>query len=45
MSLARKIMAVGGATLLSRLLGFARDIGVAALLGAGVLADAYFAAT
>jgi putative peptidoglycan lipid II flippase len=45
MSLARKITAVGGATLLSRLLGFARDVGVAALLGAGALADAYFAAT
>jgi putative peptidoglycan lipid II flippase len=45
MSLARKIAAVGGATLTSRLLGFARDAGVAALLGAGAQSDAYFAAT
>lgn len=45
MSLARKIAAVGSATLTSRLLGFARDAGVAALLGAGALSDAYFAAT
>jgi putative peptidoglycan lipid II flippase len=45
MSRARKITAVGGATLLSRLLGFARDVGVAALLGAGALADGYFTAT
>lgn len=45
MSLARKIAAVGSATLVSRLLGFARDAGVAALLGAGTLSDAYFAAT
>ena len=32
------------ATLTSRLLGFLRDAGIAAILGAGVLSDAYFAA-
>src|SRR5262249_16127112 len=30
--------------LLSRLLGFARDLGVAALLGAGMVSDAFFVA-
>ena len=44
MSLARNIATVGSATLLSRLLGFLRDVGIAAILGAGVLSDAYFAA-
>lgn len=44
MSLARDVTTVGGATLLSRLLGFFRDVGIAAVLGAGVLSDAYFAA-
>jgi putative peptidoglycan lipid II flippase len=44
MSLARDVTTVGGATLLSRLLGFLRDVLIAALLGAGALADAYFAA-
>jgi putative peptidoglycan lipid II flippase len=44
MSLARKVTTVGSATLLSRLLGFCRDIGIAAVLGAGILSDAYFAA-
>jgi putative peptidoglycan lipid II flippase len=44
MSLARNIAAVGSATLLSRLLGFLRDVGIAAILGAGALSDAYFAA-
>ena len=43
MSLARDVTTVGGATLASRLLGFARDMGVAALLGAGVFSDAFFA--
>jgi putative peptidoglycan lipid II flippase len=43
-SLARNIATVGSATLLSRLLGFFRDVGIAAVLGAGVLSDAYFAA-
>jgi putative peptidoglycan lipid II flippase len=44
MSLARNIATVGSATLLSRLLGFFRDVGIAAVLGAGALSDAYFAA-
>src|SRR5262245_6591331 len=44
MSLARDVTTVGGATLLSRLLGFLRDVLIAALLGAGALSDAYFAA-
>jgi putative peptidoglycan lipid II flippase len=44
MSLARNIATVGSATLLSRLLGFFRDVGIAAILGAGALSDAYFAA-
>src|SRR5580704_431090 len=44
MSLARDVTTVGTATLASRLLGFLRDAGIAAILGAGVLSDAYFAA-
>ena len=44
MSLARNIATVGSATLLSRLLGFLRDVGIAAILGAGALSDGYFAA-
>ena len=40
----RGILTVGGWTLLSRLLGFARDILIAALLGAGPVADAFFVA-
>ncbi|NVO15562.1 MAG: murein biosynthesis integral membrane protein MurJ [Rhodoplanes sp.] len=43
-TLARKVGTVGGATLASRLLAFLRDAGIAALLGAGPMADAYFAA-
>jgi putative peptidoglycan lipid II flippase len=43
MSLARDVTTVGGATLVSRLLGFGRDVGIAALLGAGATADAFFA--
>lgn len=35
---------VGGATLISRLLGFARDILLAQLFGAGLAADAFFVA-
>jgi putative peptidoglycan lipid II flippase len=37
----RKILSVGGFTLLSRLSGFARDIVLAAVLGAGALMDAF----
>jgi putative peptidoglycan lipid II flippase len=44
MSLARNVATVGSATLLSRLLGFLRDVGIAAALGAGPLSDAYFSA-
>ena len=44
MSLARDVTTVGVATLTSRLLGFLRDAGIAAVLGAGPLSDAYFAA-
>ena len=40
----RPILAVGGWTLLSRLLGFARDMLIAALLGVGPVADAFFVA-
>lgn len=44
MSIARDVTTVGSATLLSRLLGFFRDVGIALVLGAGALSDAYFAA-
>jgi len=44
MSLARNVATVGSATLFSRLLGFARDMGVAAVFGAGIRADAFFVA-
>ncbi len=37
-----KILTVGGYTLLSRLTGFIRDIMLAAILGAGPVADAFF---
>jgi putative peptidoglycan lipid II flippase len=39
-----KILTVGGYTLLSRLTGFARDIMLAAIIGAGPVADAFFVA-
>ncbi len=39
-----RIFTVGGWTLLSRLTGFARDIMLAAVLGAGPIADAFFVA-
>ncbi len=42
MSLARNVATVGSATLFSRVLGFARDIGIAAVFGAGIRADAFF---
>src|SRR5271156_4490956 len=44
MTLARAIATVGGLTAASRLLGFARDMLIAALLGAGPLADAFLIA-
>ncbi|MDB5652514.1 MAG: virulence factor, partial [Tardiphaga sp.] len=40
----RRIFTVGGYTLLSRITGFARDILLAAILGAGPVADAFFVA-
>src|SRR6202522_2808491 len=40
----KKILTVGGYTLLSRLTGFVRDIMLAAILGAGPVADAFFVA-
>ncbi len=39
-----KILTVGGYTLLSRVTGFMRDIMLAAILGAGPVADAFFIA-
>jgi putative peptidoglycan lipid II flippase len=39
-----RILTVGGLTLLSRVTGFARDILLAAILGAGPVADAFFVA-
>ena len=39
-----RILTVGGLTLLSRITGFARDIILAAVLGAGPVADAFFVA-
>jgi putative peptidoglycan lipid II flippase len=44
MSLLRSVATVGSYTLLSRVLGFGRDILTAALLGAGPVADAFFVA-
>ncbi len=40
----KKILTVGGFTLLSRLTGFVRDIMLAAIIGAGPVADAFFVA-
>jgi putative peptidoglycan lipid II flippase len=42
MSLGRATLTVGGLTALSRVAGFARDLLVAAALGAGPVADAFF---
>ncbi|MEX2642849.1 MAG: murein biosynthesis integral membrane protein MurJ [Acetobacterales bacterium] len=44
MALLRSIATVGGYTLASRVLGFARDVLMAAALGAGPVADAFFVA-
>lgn len=44
MSLVRKFATVGAATLASRFLGFAREAMMAATLGAGPMADAFYAA-
>ena len=44
MALFRSIVTLGGYTLVSRILGFARDILIADVLGAGMIADAFFVA-
>ena len=44
MSLYRGFATVGGMTVISRLLGFARDILIAAVLGASAISDAFFVA-
>src|SRR5579883_2240676 len=44
MSLGRSIFTVGSFTLLSRIVGFVRDIVLSALLGSGPIADAFFVA-
>ncbi|MBT3557136.1 MAG: murein biosynthesis integral membrane protein MurJ [Rhodospirillales bacterium] len=44
MNLLRAITTVGGFTLMSRVLGFVRDMLIAATLGAGLTADAFFVA-
>ncbi|MBB3976292.1 putative peptidoglycan lipid II flippase [Rhizobium azooxidifex] len=44
MSLVKKFATVGGATLGSRILGFARETLMAAALGTGPMADAFYAA-
>lgn len=44
MPLLRAIATVGGFTLVSRLTGFLRDVLIAAMLGAGPVADAFFVA-
>ena len=44
MDLLRSIVTVGGLTLVSRVLGFVRDVLIAAVLGAGVVADVFFVA-
>ena len=44
MALIHSIATVGGYTMISRVLGFVRDILIAAFLGAGPVADAFFVA-
>ena len=44
MNLTRAIATVGGLTMVSRVTGFLRDVSIAALLGAGPIADAFFVA-
>lgn len=44
MSLVKKFMTVGGATLGSRIFGFARETAMAAALGTGPMADVFYAA-
>jgi putative peptidoglycan lipid II flippase len=44
MSLLKSTATIGGYTLISRVLGFVRDVTIAASLGAGFLSDAFFVA-
>jgi putative peptidoglycan lipid II flippase len=44
MSLIKKFASVGGATAASRVLGFVREAMIGAALGAGPVADAFYAA-
>jgi putative peptidoglycan lipid II flippase len=44
MNLLKAITTVGGYTMISRVLGFARDILIASMLGAGAVADCFFVA-
>jgi len=44
MQLVRSIATVGGWTMTSRILGFVRDVLIAQILGAGMVADAFFIA-
>ena len=44
MALGRWVTTIGGYTLASRLLGFIRDILIAAILGTGPISDAFFVA-
>ena len=44
MKLYRAFATVGGLTMVSRVLGFARDILIAGVLGSGAVADAFFVA-
>lgn len=44
MALLRSVATVGGYTMMSRVLGFVRDVLTAAVLGAGPVADAFFIA-
>ena len=44
MSLLKAVATVGGYTMISRMTGFVRDILIAATLGAGPIADAFFVA-
>lgn len=44
MSVLKKFATVGGATMMSRVLGFVREALIAATLGAGPVADAFYAA-
>jgi len=44
MSLVKSTATIGGYTLLSRVLGFARDVTIASSLGASMLSDAFFVA-